>query len=284
MAIISRLSADKKGLANVLIVILSLVLVTVIVSNVILWSYQMNQFDWERMQEKIELIEVCSESHWFTCKDHAETTIADGVYKRLYSDSPYYLSIQADLRNYPADYIASIIMEVKYRITDASANWALEAYNILSNRYDFIASLPSYSSFNSYVVSLSNWQNYVTETGILVLRLYARDSNKNVGPPEHSQGKPPSKSNEVAIDLDFLGIKVLLNGTLFVIRNSGAVTAHIVSIWINNVVVHKRYEADIFINPGEKISCIRGDIQLPAGLFTAKVVTDRGNIAVFTNN
>jgi hypothetical protein len=35
---------------------LSLVLVVIIVSNVILSSYQMNQFDWERMQENVEIV------------------------------------------------------------------------------------------------------------------------------------------------------------------------------------------------------------------------------------
>ncbi len=39
---------------------LSLVLIVTIVGNVILWSYQMNQVDWEKMQEKIEIIDVSS--------------------------------------------------------------------------------------------------------------------------------------------------------------------------------------------------------------------------------
>jgi len=39
---------------------LSLVLIVTIVGNVILWSYQMNQVDWEKIQEKIEIIDVSS--------------------------------------------------------------------------------------------------------------------------------------------------------------------------------------------------------------------------------
>jgi hypothetical protein len=34
---------------------LSLVLVVTVVSNVVLWSYQKNNIDWERMQEKIDV-------------------------------------------------------------------------------------------------------------------------------------------------------------------------------------------------------------------------------------
>jgi hypothetical protein len=53
-----RLRMDKSGISNVIVVMLSLVLVVIIVSNVILWSYQMNQFDWERMQENVEIVGV----------------------------------------------------------------------------------------------------------------------------------------------------------------------------------------------------------------------------------
>ena len=51
-----RLKHDSRGISNVIVVMLSLVLIVVIAANVVLWSYQMNQFDWERTQEKIEII------------------------------------------------------------------------------------------------------------------------------------------------------------------------------------------------------------------------------------
>ena len=44
-AIIKRLKRDRRGISNVIVVMLSLILVVVIVANVVLWSYQMNQFD-----------------------------------------------------------------------------------------------------------------------------------------------------------------------------------------------------------------------------------------------
>jgi len=53
-----RLRLDKRGISNVIVVMLSLVLVVIIVSNVISTSYQMNQFDWERMQENVEIVNV----------------------------------------------------------------------------------------------------------------------------------------------------------------------------------------------------------------------------------
>lgn len=59
-AIIRHLKNDKHGISNVIVVMLSLILIVVIVANVVLWSYQMNQFDWDRMQEKVEILNVTS--------------------------------------------------------------------------------------------------------------------------------------------------------------------------------------------------------------------------------
>lgn len=62
-AIIRRLKRFKNanhGISNVLVVMLSLVLVVIIAANVVLWSFQMNQLDWEKMQEKIEIVEASS--------------------------------------------------------------------------------------------------------------------------------------------------------------------------------------------------------------------------------
>ncbi|MEM1551441.1 MAG: hypothetical protein QXQ47_08260 [Candidatus Bathyarchaeia archaeon] len=60
------LNKDKRGVSNVLVVMLSLILITVIVANVVLWNYQMNQLDWEKAQEKIEITYVGDKSPWFT--------------------------------------------------------------------------------------------------------------------------------------------------------------------------------------------------------------------------
>jgi len=58
---------DTKAISNVIVVMLSLVLVVVIVANVVLWSFQMNQFDWERMQEDVKITDVSrvTSSSWF---------------------------------------------------------------------------------------------------------------------------------------------------------------------------------------------------------------------------
>lgn len=77
-AIIKRLKRDRRGISNVIGVMLSLILVVVIVANVVLWSYQMNQFDWERIQEDIKITDVArvASSSWFTAE--SEYTVNEG--------------------------------------------------------------------------------------------------------------------------------------------------------------------------------------------------------------
>lgn len=77
-AIIQHLKRDNRGVSNVIIVMLSLVLIVIIVANVVLWSYQMNQFDWERMQEKVEILDIKSvgSSSWFVAQ--SEFTVNTG--------------------------------------------------------------------------------------------------------------------------------------------------------------------------------------------------------------
>jgi hypothetical protein len=52
-------------------------------------------------------------------------------------------------------------------------------------------------------------------------------------------------------------------------------------MWIINSTNHQRYSANLFINSGEEATYIRADIKLPEGKFTVKIVTERGNMAVF---
>jgi hypothetical protein len=128
-AITRLLRRDKRGVSNVIVVMLSLILIVIIVANVVLLSYQMNQFDWERAQEKIEIVDV--------------------------------------------------------------------------------------------------------QTGN------------------------------------------------FTFSNEGPSTVHIVSLWIVNSTYHKHYDADLFVNSGENSMYVRTDVALPAQDFLLKVVTEKGNLAVY---
>jgi hypothetical protein len=89
--------------------------------------------------------------------------------------------------------------------------------------------------------------------------------------------------NQTTIDVDFLAVRAVINGIEFTFQNEGSLTCHLLSLWINNATHHQRCDANIFINSGDTESHVRNDITLPNKPYTVKVVTERGNIAVFTS-
>ena len=72
------------------------------------------------------------------------------------------------------------------------------------------------------------------------------------------------------------------SGTSMDIENTGPLSLHIVAVWISTSTSHQRYDADLFLNSGENFTYIREDMAFPEDAFLAKIVTERGNIAVFS--
>ena len=70
----------------------------------------------------------------------------------------------------------------------------------------------------------------------------------------------------------------------FTFQNDGGLTVHLVSLWIINSTDHQQYDISVFINSAETETYGRGDISLPTGSYTAKVVTERGNTAVYSGS
>ena len=74
------------------------------------------------------------------------------------------------------------------------------------------------------------------------------------------------------------------SGTSMDIKNTGPLSLHIVAVWISTSTTHQRYDADLFLNSGESVTYIREDIEFPKDAFVAKVITERGNVAVFSED
>jgi Na+-transporting NADH:ubiquinone oxidoreductase subunit NqrC len=74
------------------------------------------------------------------------------------------------------------------------------------------------------------------------------------------------------------------SGTSMDIKNTGPLSLHIVAVWISTSTTHQRYDADLFLNSGESVTYIRADIEFPKDAFVAKVITERGNVAVFSED
>jgi len=176
-----------------------------------------------------------------------------------------------DLSTYSLDYIETVEIQLRYRANDTLEKWYLKAYNWTALGY-------SDSGFNNtsghapttgwdmYAVNLTDkWRSYVNDSGTMYVKM--QDSQADV--------------NQTSIDIDFLAVRVLIDGTRFTFQNKGSLTSHLVSLWVNNSTDHQRYEMNIFINYGDTESYIRNDISSPNGPYTVKVVTERGNTAVF---
>ncbi len=179
-----------------------------------------------------------------------------------------------DLSTYSPEDIQAVEIQLRYRTDDSEENWYLKAYNWTASTY-------SDSGFNStvghtpttgwdyYAVNLTNvWQNYVHSNGTMKVKIV-------------DQGVD---SNQTSVDIDFLGVKAKIDGTQFTFENNGGFTIHLVSLWVNNSTDHQRYDINIFVNSAETKNYLRTDISLPTEGYTVKVVTERGNTAVYSGN
>ncbi|MGB9959487.1 MAG: hypothetical protein ACPLKQ_03070 [Candidatus Bathyarchaeales archaeon] len=198
-----------------------------------------------------------------------EQTRIEGI-QMISEHAHYSLSVLSDflldVSPYPVEKVKSVEVHVRFRASDPSETWILKAYNWLSGQTDEILRINANTYFQNYVVTLQNWQNYASRDGIMRLKLC------DEGPD----------ANQTTIDVDFFGVRIILEGAFFAVKNSGPSTIRLVSIWINNATIHARVDVNYFINSGETEVFVLEDVTLPSRDFVVKIVTDKGNIAVFT--
>ena len=461
-AIIKRLKRDKRGVSNVIVIMLSLILIVIIVANVVLWSYQMNQFDWERTQEKISILDVVPIRESWSCNPsgytlEGSTSWLSGDVSNLTSDDSVYMtfrsysSISNETRymrssehtvNGLTTYHLDITQTSSYLEKNSSINgqkpctWGIRVWKRDSDGIETeitngskVATVSR--SENGQGMQNNTWncpQTSLTSTDAIVIRVYVsfagggdnllgeivteqlnasqlesatwtvyywtrRDWNPpftnaywRFGDPTHnsrienfnyrkgnkytaeveftglsnteywiqlnwtlkiawtvgsvnvtlqlynytlddystsgngyvfyfSDSRPNTdetksqtinvnpahfrnatgywkvkvkgvKATDTQFDLkvDWIEIKpVKDNGTCFTLKNKGSLTSHIVSLWIIYPTVHKRYDLNIFVSSGETLSYFSADVHLLNEQYIVKVVTKRGNIAVYSN-
>jgi hypothetical protein len=112
------------------------------------------------------------------------------------------------------------------------------------------------------------WTDYVNDEG--VMRIEFSDEGLS--------------TNQTIVDIDFLAVRAIIDGTRLDLKNSSPLSTRIVAVWITNATTHQRYNAALFLNAGEAATYIRADIKLPQDILLAKVVTERGNVAVFSED
>ena len=177
-----------------------------------------------------------------------------------------------DTSMYSLAHIQTIEIQSRYMVNDTGENWYLKAYNWTASAY-------SDSGFNStvghtptmgwdyYAVNLTDaWQSYVHDNGTINVKFV-------------DQGVD---SDQTSVDVDFLGVRVRVYGSQFTFENDGGLTVHLVSLWISNSTDRQRYDISVFVNSAETKTYLRDDVLLPTGSYTVKVVTERGNKAVYS--
>jgi len=179
-----------------------------------------------------------------------------------------------DLSTYPLTSITNVEIHMRYRPSDTGEKWYLKAYNWTSSTYsdsgfNSTAGHTPTTGWNYYAVNLTNcWESYVNSNGTVYVKIVDEGAD----------------ADQTTLDLDFLAIRVTLDGTMFTFENQGSSTSHLISLWVINSTNHQRYDIDVFINSGDVTSNLRGDISLPEKPFMIKVVTERGNVAVFSED
>jgi hypothetical protein len=73
------------------------------------------------------------------------------------------------------------------------------------------------------------------------------------------------------------------SGTLVTIKNGGSLTSHLVSLWIISSTSHHRYDINVFVNSGENMNYLLSETSLPEEQYIVKVVSERGNIAIYSS-
>jgi hypothetical protein len=197
-------------------------------------------------------------------------TTSSGVY-RLVIENDFAL----DLSTYPREFLAGIELLIKYNVTEDSERWYLNAYNWTAGEFSNAGfnstegNQPVSGEWSEYAVSVpDNWADYVNNEGVMRVRFYDEGLS----------------GNQTEVGLDFMGVRAITNGASFSIKNSSPLSLHIVAIWITNSSTHERYNANLFLNAGETATYIRADVGLPQGAHLAKVVTERGNTAVLSED
>jgi len=195
-----------------------------------------------------------------------KTTLSD-IYRLSISNN-----FIIDLSTYPLSHIHGIEIVVRYNVTEDAEKWFLKAYNWSASTFSDKSfnntggSQPTQNEWNEYAINITdNWSSYIRDDGTLLVEFTDEGLN----------------ATQTITEIDFFAIRVIINGTRLDLKNTSPLTTHIIAIWVANSTHHQRYNANLFINSGEEKTYIRADITLPEEKCLVKIVTERGNIAVF---
>jgi len=158
--------------------------------------------------------------------------------------------------------------------TIGSVDVTIQLYNFSSNKYS--------TSGAGYLTYISNNIPNVKENKTQTITLDSTDYRNETGYWKLKITGITTSDSSFLSSIDWIQIKETSFGALITFQNGGSLTSHVVSLWINNSTSHQRFEIDLFIASGETTSKLFGNIILPAGSYTTKASTERGNLAILS--
>ncbi|MGQ9640707.1 MAG: hypothetical protein ACUVUF_01095 [Candidatus Bathycorpusculaceae bacterium] len=177
-----------------------------------------------------------------------------------------------DLANYPLNKIQRFEILIRYNATESSEKWFIKTYNWATASFSDAGfnstegSQPTSNQWNEYAISITeNLANYVSSNG--TVRVEFSDNGTSM--------------NQTTIEIDFFAVKATIGGANVSVKNSSPSTTHIVALWVISQTNHKRLNTNLFINSGEEATYTLIGVELPEDKFIVKIVTERGNMAVF---
>jgi hypothetical protein len=170
-----------------------------------------------------------------------------------------------------------------------SFTWAIDAAWSTSNvsvtfqlfDYDLDAYPTSGDGLISYNSSVSPYTEEAKNQTVTVNPARFRDTS---GQWRMKVTGVKSSSAQFDLEVDLIGLQPPSGGPYFLFRNSGTLTSHIVSLWVINSSLHQRYDINVYLNSGQDLVFYRDDIGIPGGQYTVRIVTARGNLAVFSGS
>jgi hypothetical protein len=177
-----------------------------------------------------------------------------------------------NILNYPLSSLTALDIQLRYRVSDSGEKWFLKAYNWTSasysdNGFNSTSGHAPATGWDTYAVSvIVQWRSYVHDNGTIYIKLVDQGAD----------------AIQTTAGIDFLGVSAKFDGAQFTFKNEGSSSAHVVSLWIINSTLHKHYDADAIVNSAETYNYTRADVKLPSGTYSVKIITEKGNTAVYS--
>ena len=229
--------------------------------------------------DEVRISNVARSAEWITATYQTEKdTLASYGNEESVTEPRYAMDtlgvFNINLVTCPISAIQTVEIQLRYSAGDAGETWYLKAYNWTLGDYSdsgfnsTAGNIPS-SSWNTYALNLTDsWQSYISTGGTIYLKL--------------TDGQPDP--DQTSINIDYFAVRALVKGITIRIQNGGSLTAHLVSLWIATSASHQRYELDTYVNAGDAVQVVRSDITLPSTTYVVKIVTEKGNAAVYSGH